>query len=64
MAAFAAGADDRVASTAAAVAFYTVAAELAAAQSGGPGSFAVSFLDALAAVTPQTVAERARFDVG
>jgi hydroxyethylthiazole kinase len=64
MAAFAAGADDRVASTAAAVAFYTVAAELAAAQSAGPGSFAVSFLDALAAVTPATVAERARFDVG
>ena len=64
MAAFAAGENDRLAGTAAAVAFYTVAAELAAAQSQGPGSFAVGFLDALATVTPETVAERARFDVG
>ena len=64
MAAYAAGSEDPVASTAAAVAFYTVAAEVAAEQSQGPGSFAVAFLDALAAVTPQTVAERARFDVG
>ena len=37
MAAYAALADDRVATTAAAVAYYTVAAELAAEQSGGPG---------------------------
>ena len=46
------------------MAYYTVAAELAAEQSAGPGSFAVAFLDALATVTPETVAERARFDVG
>lgn len=64
MAAYAAVDVDRLATTAAAVAHYTVAAELAAARSPGPGSFAVAFLDDLASVTPQTVAERARFDVG
>ena len=64
MAAYAALDDDRLATTAAAVAYYTIAAELAAEQSAGPGSFAVAFLDALATVTPETVAERARFDVG
>jgi hydroxyethylthiazole kinase len=63
MAAYAAGDDDRLASTAAAVAHYTLAAEVAAGRSQGPGSFAVAFLDALATVTPETVAERARFDV-
>ncbi len=52
MAAYAALDDDRLASTAAAVAYYTVAAELAAERSAGPGSFAVAFLDALATVTP------------
>lgn len=64
MAAYAALDDDRLAGTAAAIAYYTVAAELAAERSAGPGSFAVAFLDALATVSPQTVAERARFDVG
>ena len=64
MAAYAAGDDDHLATTAAAVAYYTVAAELAAEHSAGPGSFAVAFLDALATVTPETLAERARFDVG
>lgn len=64
MAAYAAVDDDRVATTTAATAVYTVAAELAAEQSRGPGSFAVAFLDALAAVTPDQVAERARVDVG
>ena len=64
MAAYAALDEDRLATTAAAVAYYTVAAELAAEQSTGPGSFAVAFLDALATVTTETVAERARFDVG
>ena len=52
MAAFAAVDPDRLATTTAAVAFYTVAAELAADVSSGPGSFAVAFLDALAAVEP------------
>lgn len=64
MAAYAALDDDRLAGTAAAIAYYTVAAELAAEQSAGPGSFAVAFLDTLATITPETVAERARFDVG
>ena len=63
MAAYATPGDDRLATTAAAVAYYTVAAELAAERSAGPGSFAVAFLDALATVTPETVAERVRFDV-
>ena len=54
---------DRLATTTAAVAFYTVAAELAAEISTGPGSFAVAFLDALARVGPATVAERARIAV-
>ena len=63
MAAYAAVDGDRLATTAAAVAYYTVAAELAADQSAGPGSFAMAFLDALATVTPETVAERVRFDV-
>lgn len=41
---------------------YTIAAEQAAAQAAGPGSFAVAFLDALAAVRPSelTAAARAR----
>jgi hydroxyethylthiazole kinase len=63
MAAYAAVDPDRMATTTAAVAFYTVAAELAAEVSSGPGSFAVAFLDALAAVSPATVAERARIDI-
>jgi hydroxyethylthiazole kinase len=60
MAAFAALDGDRFATTVAAVATYTVAADLAAARTTGPGSFAVAFLDALAAVTPDDVAGRAR----
>ena len=59
MAAFAAVDADRLATTTAAVAFYTVAAE----NSTGPGSFTVAFLDALATVEPATVAERARIAV-
>ena len=39
--------------TAAAHAFYSAAAERAAAASNGPGSFAVAFLDALASIQPQ-----------
>ncbi|MBB2976149.1 hydroxyethylthiazole kinase [Microbacterium endophyticum] len=50
MAAFAAVDDDRLATTVAAATVYTVAAELAASRSVGPGSFAANFLDALAAV--------------
>jgi hydroxyethylthiazole kinase len=60
MAAFAAVTDDRLAATVAAVATYTVAAEVAAGRSTGPGSFAVHLLDALAALDAATVAGRAR----
>ncbi len=50
LAAFAAVDEDRFATTVAAVTVYTVAAEIAAARSSGPGSFGVCFLDALAGV--------------
>ncbi|MDX3070839.1 hydroxyethylthiazole kinase [Streptomyces sp. MI02-7b] len=59
MAAFAAVDGDRFSSTVAAVTVYTVAAELAAKSSSGPGSFAVAFLDALAALRESDIAERA-----
>ncbi|WP_104083746.1 hydroxyethylthiazole kinase [Cryobacterium sp. Y11] len=49
-AAFLAVGDDRLVATAAATAVYTIAAERAAVGVGGPGSFAVAFLDALASV--------------
>jgi hydroxyethylthiazole kinase len=49
-AAFLAVGDDRLVATAAATAVYTIAAERAAVGAGGPGSFAVAFLDALAGV--------------
>lgn len=42
---------------------YTVAAELAAAGASGPGSFAVRFLDALAAVEASDLVSRARVTV-
>lgn len=59
MAAFAAVDEDRFAATVAAVTAYTVAAEFAAKEASGPGSFAVSFLDALAALEVSDLAERA-----
>ena len=55
MAAFAAVTDDRLASTVAACTVYTIAAEQAAADAAGPGSFAVAFLDRLAGLTADTV---------
>lgn len=60
MAAFAAVEDDAFAATVAAVTTYTVAAELAAEQAAGPGSFAVAFLDALATVSGDDLRARAR----
>ena len=60
LAAFAAVDEDRFATTVAGVTVYTVAAEVAAARSSGPGSFAVTFLDALASVDRGDVAARAR----
>jgi hydroxyethylthiazole kinase len=59
IAAFAAVDDDRLATTVAAVTVYTIAAELAAERAFGPGSFAVSFLDALSAIDPDVIATRA-----
>ena len=44
----------------AATLFYTVAADRAAARSTGPGSFAVAFLDELAATTPADLSGAAR----
>lgn len=43
---------------------YTVAGEIAAERSRGPGSFAVAFLDALATVTASDIAERAHIEEG
>jgi hydroxyethylthiazole kinase len=46
----------------AATLFYTIAAERAAARAAGPGSFAVAFLDELAATTPAHLGAAARVD--
>jgi hydroxyethylthiazole kinase len=59
MAAFAAVGEDRFPTTVAAVTVYKVAAEMAARQVAGPGSFAVAFLDTLAALTEQDLLEGA-----
>jgi len=59
VAAFAVGADAFEA-TVAAIAYYGVAGEMAAAQCSGPGSFQVQFLDALYQLTPEQLDERAR----
>lgn len=61
IAAFASVGSDRLETTAAAVSVYTVAADLAAENSSGPGSFAVNFLDALANVTSDDLRVRATF---
>ncbi|TQJ32408.1 hydroxyethylthiazole kinase [Microbacterium sp. SLBN-146] len=59
MACFAAIDADRFATTVAAIAVYTVAAELAAERAAGPGTFAPAFLDALAAITADDLRRRA-----
>jgi len=59
IAAFASLGTNRLSATVAACAVYTIAAEQAALAAHGPGSFAVAFLDALAAVTGDDVRERA-----
>ncbi|PXA72093.1 hydroxyethylthiazole kinase [Cryobacterium arcticum] len=59
MAAFAAVDGDSFATTVAAATVYTIAAEIAAENATGPGSFAVAFLDALAGVTADDVARLA-----
>ncbi|UPO77063.1 hydroxyethylthiazole kinase [Arthrobacter sp. Helios] len=48
----------RLAAVAAATAVYTLAAELAAAQSAGPGSFVPAFLDSLADLTGESINAR------
>lgn len=50
---------DRLAAVAAATTVYTVAAEVAAAESSGPGSFAVAFLDTLSTIDTDMVRWRA-----
>ena len=60
MAAFAAVVPDAVVAAAAATATLTVAADSAAKQARGPGSFAVALLDELALIEPADLAERVR----
>ena len=59
MAALAAIDDDRFATTVAAITVYTVAADIAAERSTGPGTFAMAFLDALAEIDADAVRSRA-----
>jgi hydroxyethylthiazole kinase len=54
---------DPLTAVTAAVLTYTIAAEQAAADAAGPGSFAVAFLDALAAVHPTDIATHAKLHV-
>lgn len=60
MAAFAAVVPDPVVAAAAATATLTVAAESAAQQARGPGSFAVALLDELSLLQPADLADRVR----
>jgi hydroxyethylthiazole kinase len=60
MAAFAAVVPDALVAAAAATAVLTVAADSAAEQSRGPGSFAVALLDELALIEPADLAQRVR----
>jgi hydroxyethylthiazole kinase len=60
MAAFAAVVPDAVVAAAAATATLTVAADAAAKESRGPGSFAASLLDELSLLQPVDLAERVR----
>jgi hydroxyethylthiazole kinase len=57
---FAAVSDDRLVSTAAALACFGLAGELAAADSNTPGSFKVALFDRLYSLTPELLAERAK----
>ena len=60
MAAFAAAVPDAVIAAAAATATLTVAADAAAKETRGPGSFAVALLDELSLLQPADLAERVR----
>jgi len=54
--------DSPLVAASAATLVYTLAAEDAAARSEGPGSFAVTLLDALAAIRPEALPARARVE--
>ncbi len=60
MAAFSAVVDDALVATSAATATFTVAADVAAGQAKGPGTFAVALLDSLDALSPEQLSERVR----
>ncbi len=60
IAAFLATGEDIVKSATAAVVYYNVAAEKAAQQAKGPGSFQLAFLDALASTTSEDVSRHAK----
>ncbi|GAA3334936.1 hydroxyethylthiazole kinase [Curtobacterium albidum] len=55
--------DDPGAAAVAATAVHTIAAELAATDAGGPGTFQPLFLDRLASLTPEDVVRAARITV-
>jgi hydroxyethylthiazole kinase len=55
--------EDAGAAAVAATAVYTIAAELAAREAGGPGTFQPLFLDRLASLTPDDVLREARIRV-
>lgn len=57
---FSAVANDPLIGTAAALACFGLAGELAAAESNGPGSFKVGLFDRLYALTPELLAQRAK----
>ena len=61
VAGFIAAHDDPFAATAAALAFFAVAGEVAAERSHGPGTFQPALLDALAATTPERLRDGVRF---
>lgn len=62
MAAFAAVEPDAVVAAATATAMLTVAADAAATQARGPGSFATALLDELALIEPDALAKRVRIN--
>ena len=60
IAAFSTKTDDVMLASASALLVYSIAGELAAENSSGPGSFVPAFLDALHTVSPQTLITRAK----
>ena len=63
LAAFLGAGCERFDGTVAALAYFGLAGEVAAAEAAGPGSFAVRFLDALAAIDPDGLDAGARIEV-